>query len=447
MEGRSAGEIWEATLGEIEIQVSKPNYHTWFAKTKGLSNEKNGFTVVVPNTFVAEYLDKKQRSLIERTLISITHQQLKVKFSVLSQHFGEGEEPTSLTRADTPRFNPKYTFDSFVVGDSNRLAYAAALGVAENQGSNFNPLFIYGGAGLGKTHLLHAIANMAQNSQKILYVSAEQFANEFINSIRERETAQFRRKYRDVDMLLIDDIHFFVGKEQTQESFFHTFNDLHNGNRQIILTSDCPPKSMPLLKERLRSRFEWGLIVDIKPPDFETRRAILKTKAEQHGVNVTPDVLEFIAHAIRQNIRELEGSLNRVVAYSRLLRTLITPELAAQALDNISSKAPESTAFTPKLLMETVANSFQIPLADLKSRKRDRETALARHITMYLLKQETDFPLSQIGKELGGRDHSTVIHACEKIANSINHDPSLRQKIQQIKRELYPNRKPNEFTP
>jgi len=441
MEARSAREIWEAALGEIEVQISKPNYRTWFAKTKGISRDGNEFLVGVPNAFVAEYLDKSQRSLIEKTLIDITREPIKVRFSVTDQPPGGEAADAPTPRAGAPMFNPRYTFDSFVVGDCNRLAHAAALGVAENPSSSFNPLFIYGGAGLGKTHLLHAIGNMVQSSQTILYVSAEQFANEFINAIRGRETSQFRQKFRNVGLLMIDDIQFLCGKEQTQESFFHTFNDLHNSNHQIVVTSDCPPKRMPLLEERLRSRFEWGLVVDIKPPDFETRLAILENRARQYGLTVRPDALEFIARQIRQNIRELEGSLNRVVAYSRLLRTLITPELAAQALENISSKAPDKTAVTPELLIQTVGQCFNLTPDDLKSRKRDRETALARQVAMYLLHEETHLPLSQIGQEFAGRDHSTVIHACEKIANRVNLDSSLRQKILDIRHNLYASRR------
>lgn len=448
----SAQEIWRAALGELEIQVSKPNYRTWFEKTEGLDYEDNEFVIGAPNTFVAEYLDKNQRSLIEKTLIGITHQKVKVKFCVIAQpqdstgSVSAIEKPASLTKADTPRFNPKYTFDTFVVGNSNRLAYAAALGVAEKPGTSFNPLFIYGGPGLGKTHLLHAIGHMAQASNlNLLYVSAEQFANEFINAIRERKTTEFRSKYRSVDMLLIDDIHFIAGKEQTQENFFHTFNDLHNASHQIVVTSDCPPKAMPLLEERLRSRFEWGLIADIEPPDLETRLAILRVKAEQSRVEITPDVLEFIALQIKQNIRELEGSLNRVIAYSRLLKALITPELAARALENIASKAPDGTLITPKLVIDIVAFSFNLTSEDIKGQKRNQTTALARQIAMYLLKQETNLKLTQIGKEIGGRDHSTVIHACEKIANNIDYDPSLRRKILDIQHNLYSKRKVNKF--
>ncbi len=446
METRSAREIWETALGELQIQVNKANYRTWLEKTVGLSYQDNQFVVGVPNTFIAEYLDKNQLSLIEKTLIGLTRRDIKVVFSVdtkdenpPSSHYArEATSPT--TQITLPGFNPKYTFDSFVVSSCNRLAHASALGVAENPGHSYNPLFICGGVGLGKTHLLHAIGHMALASNiQVLYVSGEQFTNEFINAIQEKKTEEFRDKYRSVDMLLVDDIHFISGKKQTEESFFHTFNELHNTNRQIAVTSDQSPKSMPQLAERLRSRFEWGLIADIQPPDFETRLAILQTKAEQAGANVTSDVLEFIAQRIQHNVRELEGSLNRVIAYARLLRTLLTPELAAKALEDITTKAPKSVSLPPVLVLEAVADSFQIATADLKSRRRDKETALARQVAMYLIKQETNYSLVQIGRELGGRNPSTVSHACEKIANDIDASPHLRRKILDIQQKIYPS--------
>ena len=435
MEARSAKEIWEAALGELQIQVTKPNYRTWLEKTKGLSYHNNQFVVGVPNTFVAEYLDKNQHSLIEKTLIGLTKSDIEVLFHVSPR---EENPPTTIQQTTHPVCNSKYTFDSFIVGSSNRLAHAAALSVAESPGRSYNPLFIYGGVGLGKTHLLHAVYHMAQaNNIKVLYVSAEQFTNEFITAIREKSTEEFRSKYRSVDMLLIDDIHFISGKEQTEESFFHTFNELYNANRQIVITSDRPPKSMPLVEDRLCSRFEWGLIVDIQPPDFDTRLGILQSRAEEEGENVALDVLEFIAHRIQHNIRELEGSLHRAIAYAKLFRALLTPELAAQALEDIASKGAKSAFITPTLVIKIVANSFQLTPSDLKSRKRDKETALARQVAMYLIKQTTNCSLAQIGLELGGREHSTVIHAYQKIANDIDNSPYLRRKILDIQQGIY----------
>ena len=436
MESRSAQEIWEAALGELQIQVTKPNYRTWLGKTVGLSYQDSQFVVGVPNTFVAEYLDNNQRSLIEKTLIGLTHPDIKVIFRVSPVHKITPTKPTA-----HPGDNLKYTFDSFVVNNSNRLAYAAALSVAENPGRSYNPLFIYGGVGLGKTHLLHAIYYTAQGKNiNALFVSAEQFTNDFINAIRGQSTEEFRAKYRSVDMLLIDDIQFISGKEQTEESFFHTFNELHNANRQIVVTSNRLPKSMPV-KDQLCSRFEWGLVASIQPPDFDSRVAILKAKAEQEGENIAFNVLEFIAHQIQSNIRELEGCLHRAIAYAKLLGALLTPALAAKAMEDISSKNTTSAPFTPGLVLEAVASSFQLNLSDLKGRKRDRETALARQVAMYLLKQATNYSLAQIGLELGDRDHSTVIHACKKIASEMDNNPKLKRKISEIQQGIFTQQK------
>jgi len=432
VEARSAQEIWEAALGELQLQVIKANYHTWLEKTTGLSYQDNQFVVGVPNTFVAEYLDQNQRSLIEKTLIGLTHPGIEVHFRV------SPKKETATRQTIRPCCHSKYTFDSFVVSKCNRLAYAAALSVAENPGGSYNPLFMYGGVGLGKTHLLHAIYHLAQSKNiKALYVSAEQFTNEFITALMEKNTDEFRSKFRSVDMLLIDDIQFISGKEQTEESFFHTFNELHNANRQIVITSDRPPKSLPLLGERLCSRLEWGLIADIQPPDFDTRLAILQAKAEQQEVKVALDVLEFIAHRIQQNIRELEGSLNRALAYAKLFGAILTPELAARAVQDIAGKNAKAASITPNLVAKMVAEHFQLTPPDLRSRKRDRVTTLARQVAMYLIKQTTNCSLAQIGLEFGNRDHSTVIHACQKIANDMDNDPYLRRKILDIQQGLY----------
>jgi chromosomal replication initiator protein len=431
MGARSAQEIWEAALGELQVQVTRSYYRTWLEKTTGLSYQGSRFVIGAPNTFVAEYLDKNQRSLIEKTLIGLTQPDIKVSFRVTP-----GPEAATPV-VSRPRQSPRYTFDSFVVSNSNRLAYAAAMSVAENPGRTYNPLFLYGGVGLGKTHLLQAIYQAARaNDFRALYVSAEQFTNEFVTAVREKSTEQFRTKFRSVDILLIDDIQFISGKEQTEESFFHTFNELHNAHRQIVLASDRPPKSIAQLGDRLCSRFEWGLIADIQPPDFDTRLAILQAKAEQEKADVPREVLEFIANRIQENIRELEGSLHRAIAYARLFRALLTPELAARALEDIASKGARSTPITPERVIEIVANSFQLTPADLKGRKRDRLTAQARQVAMYLLKEATNCSLSQIGLELGNRDHSTVVHASRKIAVDIDNDPYLRRKVLDIEQGL-----------
>ncbi len=438
MEAGSAQEIWESALGELQIQVSKSNYRTWLEKTTGLGYQDSQFVIGVPNTFVAEYLAQKQRSLIEKTLIGVTGRNVQVLFQV------DGREQSSsgsyaLTKEVPPKFNPRYTFDAFITGNCNRLAYAAGLAIAESPGHSYNPLFIYGGPGLGKTHLLHAIGHMAlTNHIKVLYASGEQFTNEFIQAIQLRKTEEFRNKYRTVDMLLIDDINFITGKEQTQECFFHTFNELHNNNRQIAVTSDRSPKAMPLLEERLCSRFQWGLTVDIQPPNLETRLAILQAKAQQKGQNVTLDVLDFIAQRIEQNVRELEGSLNRVIAYAKLLRALVTPELAAQALESITAKPSPGAALTPALVIRAVADSFQLAPAELKGRKRDKATALARQVAMYLIKEGTSISLAQIGQELGNRNPATVSYACDKIAGEIDASPYLMRQISDIRERIHP---------
>ena len=436
MGASSAQEIWEAALGELQVQVTRSYYRTWLEKTTGLSYEDGQFVVGVPNAFVAEYLSQNQRSLIEKTLIGLTRPDIKVLFRVASARETTASAPT--TRA---KGKARYTFDCFVVSNSNRLAYAAALSAAENPGHGYNPLFLYGGVGLGKTHLLHAVYHAARaNNFRALYVSAEQFTNEFVSAVREKSTEEFRSKFRTVDILLIDDIQFISGKEQTEESFFHTFNELHNANRQIVVTSDCPPKSLPRLGARLCSRFEWGLVADIKPPDFETRLAILQAKADQEKTEVPREVLEFIAQRIQQNIRELEGSLHRAIAYAKLFRALLTPELAARALEDIADKGPKSIPLTPDSVIKVVAQSFQLTPDDLKGRKRDRNTALARQLAMYLLKEGTSCSLAQIGLEFGNRDHSTVTHAVQKIRTEMDNDPYLRRKALDIRQGLSPKK-------
>lgn len=435
---RTAPQIWEAALGELQVQVSKPNYHTWLAKTIGLTYRDSKFTIGVPSMFVAEYLDKNQRSLIEKALAGITRQEVKIEFQMTeSQPGGRAEKPAPPQQSCLPLFNPKYTFGSFVVGSCNQMAFSAAQGVAASPGKTYNPLFIYGAAGLGKTHLLQAIGNEAQaNNMKVAYVRAEEYTNQLVSAIKEKKTEEFRSRYRSVDMLLVDDVQFFGGKTQTSESFFHTFDELHNSNRQIALTSDRPPKAIPALESRLSSRFEGGLVTDIETPDFETRLAILKDKARQKESLIPADVLELMALQIQQNIRALEGSLNRVIAYARLVRSAVTPDIAARALKDIAGDEAPAATTTPKMIMEAVVNCFQMTPSDLRGRKRDELTALARQVAMYLIRQETDCSLSEIGQELGGRTPATVSHAYQKIAEDINNSPSLRRKVSQIQQDI-----------
>jgi chromosomal replication initiator protein len=446
MKTRPAAEIWRAALDELQGKVSPANYQTWLKNTVGLTYSDSCFTVGVPSSFVTESLEKRLHPLIEKTLIGIAGKPLSVQFQV---HLGNGDEeltpPVPSTPASTnykqrtgaPKLNRKYTFSSFIVGSSNRLAHAAALGVAENPGNSYNPLFVYSGVGLGKTHLLHAIGWEAIRVRpRVMYVTAEQFTNEFISAIRERRSEDFRNKYRSVDVLLLDDIQFIAGKEQTQEGLFHTFNDLHTGNSQIVISCDRPPKSLTLLEDRLRSRFEWGLIVDMQPPDLETRIAILQMKAEEQKTGAPPEVLNSIARRIQKNIRELEGALNRVLAYARLTKSSLTVELATQALADISSDAHKRT-LTPPVIMNVVATFFNIPPETLQGKRRDKTSSQARQIAMYLLREELQCSWTQIGRELGNRDHSTILHGYHKISDEVNTDHGLRRDLLEIRENLY----------
>jgi chromosomal replication initiator protein len=330
--------------------------------------------------------------------------------------------------------NPRYTFDNFVVGANNRLAHAAAQAVAENPASAYNPLFLYGGVGLGKTHLLHAIGNYCQEiGLNVLYVSSEEFTNDLINSIRNHTTQAFRDKYRSIDVLLIDDIQFIAGKESTQEEFFHTFNCLHGQNKQLIISSDRPPKSLVTLEERLRSRFEWGLAADVQPPDLETRLAILRAKAERAGHRVPAEIMELIARRVQSNIRELEGALNRVVAFSELSGMAMTPQLAEVALADL---LPQRGDVKPDAVVDVVARTFNLTVERLLSPDRSRNVALPRQIAMYLMR-ETNISLLQIGQALGGRDHTTVMYACDKVADMLERDDQLRRQVVQIRNKLY----------
>ena len=439
-----ARHIWESALDELRLQVNKPNYRTWLSKTHGIGYEKDRFVVGVPNTFVAEYLDKNQRSLIEKVLRGVTQEEVQVLFRVDGNHAGiqsgsrSKKKPVAAEQASLPLFNPRYTFDTFITGSSNQLAFTAALAISQNPGTRYNPLFIYGESGLGKTHLLHAIGHKAlENNMKVMYVRAEEYTNQLMNALREKKAEDFRNRYRSVDMLLLDDVQFFTGKTQTEENFFHTFDELHSGDHQIAITCDKPPKMLPSLQNRLRSRFEGGLVTDIGEPDFDTRLAILRAKAELNDLEISTDVLEMIALQIKQSIRALEGSLNRVIAYSKLIRSIITPELAARALKDLAGSELPPAPVTPGLIIEAVIESFSVTPADLRGRKRDEATALARQVAMYLIRQETDCSLSETGRELGGRTPATVSHAYQKIADDINNDPALRRKVFTIQQRVH----------
>lgn len=442
-------DLWSAVLGNIEKKISKPSFDTWLKSTKAHSLQGNLLVITAPNEFARDWLEERYSQLISGILYEITGEELSTKF-IIPQNQNEEEVdlpvPPKKTRRDDNdhiefhqnMLNSKYTFDTFVIGSGNRFAHAASLAVAEAPAKAYNPLFIYGGVGLGKTHLMHAIGHYVLDhnpSAKVVYLSSEKFTNEFINSIRDNKAENFRNKYRNVDVLLIDDIQFLAGKEQTQEEFFHTFNTLHEESKQIIISSDRPPKEIPTLEDRLRSRFEWGLITDITPPDLETRIAILRKKAKAEGLDIPNEVMLYIANQIDSNIRELEGALIRVVAYSSLINKDINADLAAEALkDIIPSSKPK--IITIHEIQKVVGEHFSIKLEDFKAKKRTKSVAFPRQIAMYLSRELTDYSLPKIGEEFGGRDHTTVIHAHEKISKLLQSDSQLQKQVKELNEML-----------
>ncbi|MGE6630730.1 chromosomal replication initiator protein DnaA [Bacillus sp. NPDC077027] len=440
-------DLWNKALLKIETKLSKPSYETWMKSTKAHSLQGDTLTITAPNEFARDWLESRYLHLIADTIYELTGEELSIKFIIPQNQDEEEAMPKSPIKkmskdepVDIPQnmLNPKYTFDTFVIGSGNRFAHAASLAVAEAPAKAYNPLFIYGGVGLGKTHLMHAIGHYVIDhnpSAKVVYLSSEKFTNEFINSIRDNKAVDFRNRYRSVDVLLIDDIQFLAGKEQTQEEFFHTFNTLHEESKQIVISSDRPPKEIPTLEDRLRSRFEWGLITDITPPDLETRIAILRKKAKAEGLDIPNEVMLYIANQIDSNIRELEGALIRVVAYSSLINKDINADLAAEALkDIIPSSKPR--VITIKEIQRIVGQQFNIKLEDFKAKKRTKSVAYPRQIAMYLSREMTDSSLPKIGEEFGGRDHTTVIHAHEKISRLIVEDEQLQQHVKEIKEQL-----------
>ncbi len=442
-----ASRAWEAALGDLQLQMAKATFDTWLKNTTVISYEDGTFVIGVPNAYAKDWLRYRLLSTIKETLIRIVGRTVEVKFALLPQKRGESAIE-SLQPPDLPRsasngnnghglstLNPRYTFDTFVVGNSNRLAHAAALAVAENPARAYNPLYIYGGVGLGKTHLLQAVgARYEPLGLNVLYVAAETFTNEMINAIRTQTTDAFRDKYRNLDCLLIDDVQFIAGKESTQEELFHTFNTLYESNRQIVLSSDRPPKAISPLAERLRSRFEWGLIADIQPPDLETRIAILRVKAEALAFRCSDAILETIAHKVPSNIRELEGALNRVAAYAQMLNTPLTPDIVSQALNDLLERPRNLTVSE---ILSIVTAFYGIDQESITGRRRDQQTARARQVVMYLAREETPESLTDIGQKLGGRDHTTVLHGHDKIASDIETDDQLRREIMSIREALY----------
>ena len=427
--------LWEKTLQLIKGEVSTASFNAFFKEIKPLKQISNELIFLAPNEFIQNILENRYLNLIESCVSQLSLKKYQIKFILDEREIQDtNEEHKSNTiKKSYPNLNPKYTFDTFVIGNSNRFAHAACVAVAESPAKAYNPLFLYGGVGLGKTHLMHAIGHhimCQQEDPKVVYVSSEKFTNELINSIKNDKNEEFRNKYRNVDVLLIDDIQFIAGKEGTQEEFFHTFNALHEANKQIIISSDRPPKEIPTLEDRLRSRFEMGLITDI-----QTRIAILRKKAQLENINVPNEVMTYIAKYIKSNIRELEGALTRVVAYSSLTNKNISLELATEALKDIIS-SPKSEEITVNIIKEKVSEAFNIKMDDFNSKKRTRTIAYPRQIAMYICRELTDLSLPKIGSEFGGRDHTTVIHAHDKISKDIEENQQIKEKIDKIISDL-----------
>ncbi|MBO2944468.1 chromosomal replication initiator protein DnaA [Paenibacillus sp. F411] len=438
-------ELWQQILSIIQTKLSKPSFDTWFKATKAMTLNDHSVIISAPTTFAVEWLESRYTKLVSTTVYEVLGKEVDVRFVIEEVKSAEPapQQPAPAMQVSSDEIqshmlNQKYTFDTFVIGSGNRFAHAASLAVAEAPAKAYNPLFLYGGVGLGKTHLMHAIGHyiLEHNpSSKVVYISSEKFTNEFINSIRDNRAESFRNKYRNVDILLIDDIQFLAGKESTQEEFFHTFNALHEERKQIIISSDRPPKEIPTLEERLRSRFEWGLITDIQPPDLETRIAILRKKAKAENLDIPNEAMMYIANQIDTNIRELEGALIRVVAYSSLTNQDVTTHLAAEALkDIIPSSRPR--IITIQDIQQKVGEYYNLRLEDFKARKRTKAVAFPRQIAMYLSRELTDYSLPKIGEAFGGRDHTTVIHAHEKITQSIKADQELFKVINNITEKI-----------
>ena len=444
MQDPIASRVWDTALGQLQLQVTRPNYDTWLKGTLGLSTENGSFVVATPSDFVSEWLKAKMGPVIANTVGGILGHAVTISYQVISQRqSGNGQEADASVLADsTPatavassptarkRLNDRFTFERFVISDSNRLAAAAALAAAEQPGDVYNPIFIYGAPGLGKTHLLQAIAQRAsKGTRRVLYTTCEQFTNSFVTSIAQGRQDEFRRKYRSLDVLLLDDVQFLAGKERTQEEFFHTFNDLHADGCQIALSCDSPPKTIGGLGRRLCSRFQAGLIADIQPPDDQTRLAILQAKAKEQRIDLPLEVARFIADHAQDNIRELEGYLNRVAAYAGLTRATITLETASLAINALtpSSSSPAS----PNAIIGAVARYFNLSTAALSGPSRAKPAAEARHFTMYLLREDGQLSLKQIGHLLGNRDHSTIIHGCRKISTYVK-SPKGRTQLAEL---------------
>lgn len=459
MSEQETSALWQSTLGLLEKEMIRPSFDTWIKVLTPLSFNEGTFEIGTSRQIVKEWVETRYTPLIRKALEQVLDQPVLIRFVLMKDDAQAAPSPIPLitdsvlknelptfSTGDTPKkniikledpsspLNPKYTFDSFVIGNSNRFAHAASLAVSEVPAKVYNPFFIYGGVGLGKTHLMHAIGHRIQQihpEMKVLYISSEKFTNDFINSIMSGHPENFRNRYRNIDVLLIDDIQFLAKKEQTQEEFFHTFNALHEANKQIIISSDRPPKDIPTLEERLRSRFEWGLTTDIQSPDLETRIAILRKKALLENINMPNEVIVYISTRIDNNIRELEGAFNRVNAFSFLNRKPITIELAIESLKDMFPKE-KANQITPQLIQEVVALHFKIKTDDLISKRRTRNVTIPRQLAMYLCRELTDWSLPKIGEIFGGRDHTTVIHAYEKVNRERLEDAKLASLITEL---------------
>jgi chromosomal replication initiator protein len=454
--------LWQTVLGEIELTVSRGSYITWFKNTRVLRRNEELLVVGVPNIFAKQQLESKYKSMIvellEKNGVANTEVEFKIHSGVaptkqttdntevviLSQPLESqetrqmiGNGAPSVTHSYRQGLNERYTFDTFIVGSGNELAYAACQAIAQSPGTKYNPLFVYGGVGLGKTHLIQAVGNaiLANNKDAhVVYATSEQFVQEFLDAIRYKKITDFAGHYRSADVLIVDDMQFIAGKEKTQEEFFHTFNALHQANKQIIISSDKPPKSIPTLEERLRSRFEWGMIVDIGAPDFETRCAILQNKANQHGVVLDQTVVEYLANQVQSNIRELEGALNQLLAFCEMRG--LQPDLSiATGLFGTHRSRPKH--MNARQIVEKTAKHFQLSVDEILSAKRDKDIVVPRQVAMYLLRSELHLSFPKIAHELGRKDHTTAIHSVEKIEKELHFDTLLKEHVKEIKERLY----------
>ncbi|HEX5608321.1 MAG TPA: chromosomal replication initiator protein DnaA, partial [Candidatus Binatia bacterium] len=436
-------ELWTQAVAEIKERIGRQNYETWIKPIGFVSRNKNEICLDVPNKFFRDWLTEHYLSQIQDILSTLAKHDVKVVFEINEKTNRQANAEKGAKREERERVQksntnlvPKYTFQNFVVGASNQFAHAACVAVANQPGEHYNPLFIYGGVGLGKTHLVNAIGHQSaqRSGLKVVYLSSESFMNELIGSLRRDKMDEFKKKFRNVDILILDDVQFIAGKERTQEEFFHTFNSLYESHKQIVITSDKFPKEIPGIEDRLRNRFEWGLIADIQPPDMETRVAILQKKAENEGVQLPHDVAFFLASNIDSNVRELEGSLTRLGAFSSLTKATITVDLAKDVLRNTLKNAQQE--ITVENIQKTICDYFNVKIGDLKAKRRTQNIAVPRQVAMYLCRKYTETSFPAIGDKFGGRDHSTVIHASKTIERKIKEDPHMQTTIEKLERNL-----------